>query len=144
MRYWDPREYFLTVLSSRIQQVTTEWRIIIAELEIILKSTCGSPFQDSETTLQPKQERSIFQSRKSKHNKTVDDITLSRPEIYDWIVLILHQFKQLIAKTLGAWESFEEGEVCFFGLEGSDSRKDSLLAVIRKQVSDLKALHDAL
>jgi hypothetical protein len=77
----------------------------------------------------------------------VDDITLSRPEIYDWIVLILRQFKQLIAKTVEAWESFEEGEVRFFdapipGL--SEIRKASLLGVIRKQVSDLKGLHKTL
>lgn len=74
----------------------------------------------------------------------VDDITLSRPEIYDWIVLILRQFKQLIAKTVGAWESFEEGEVRFFEPEESGNRKASLLGVIRKQVSDLKALYETL
>jgi hypothetical protein len=74
----------------------------------------------------------------------IDDITFSRPEIYDWIVLILRQFKQLIAKTVRALESFEEGEARFFESEEPGNRKASLLGVIRKQVSDLKTLHETL
>lgn len=35
--YWGPREYFLTVLSRRIQQITMEWKNIITELERELK-----------------------------------------------------------------------------------------------------------
>jgi hypothetical protein len=45
--YWDPREYFLTALSRRIQQVTTEWRNIIAELERDLKVYVWTPFSRS-------------------------------------------------------------------------------------------------
>lgn len=45
--YWDPREYFLTALSRRIQQATTEWKNIIAELERDLKVYVWTPFSTS-------------------------------------------------------------------------------------------------
>lgn len=77
----------------------------------------------------------------------VEDMALSHRENYDWIVHILRQFKQLIEKTIRAWESFEEREVSYFDMSDLDVTGNwnmSLLDTIRRQVSELKELQKTL
>jgi hypothetical protein len=53
----------------------------------------------------------------------------------------------MIEKTVGAWESFEEGEnhPCDIGIpDVSKNWKATLVGTIRKQMSELKALHKTL
>lgn len=45
---WDPRYYFLTVLSIRMYQVTAEWTVLVQVLESYLDShVSGSPYYKS-------------------------------------------------------------------------------------------------
>ena len=39
---WNPREYFLFILSCRFQQATKEWTIVVRALEASLRSQVGN------------------------------------------------------------------------------------------------------
>ena len=43
---WNPREYFLSILSRRLKQVTKEWSNVIEALEMRLRSYVGPSFTD--------------------------------------------------------------------------------------------------
>jgi hypothetical protein len=43
---WNPRDYFLRVLSARISQATKEWAVIVAILQSRLESYVGKYCQD--------------------------------------------------------------------------------------------------
>ena len=40
---WNPREYFLYVLSRRFRQVTQEWRVVVTAVEDRLQNNVGYP-----------------------------------------------------------------------------------------------------
>ena len=44
---WNPREYFLSILSRRLKQVTKEWSNVIESLEIRLRTYVRSIFTES-------------------------------------------------------------------------------------------------
>ena len=41
---WNPREYFLSVLSRRLKQVTKEWSNVVESLEDRSRIQVGNPF----------------------------------------------------------------------------------------------------
>ena len=67
---------------------------------------------------------------------------------FKWTVLILHQFTNLLSKTITAWETFENGEIRYFCNPHSDQLADIswgiYLAAIDKDVTELRDLRGSL
>ncbi|KAI9878373.1 MAG: hypothetical protein M1830_001078 [Pleopsidium flavum] len=128
---WNPREYFLLVLSRRISQVVMEWSNVTSSLEERLGF----------------HEESIFNER-TLEGTFVDDHSFSRTKEYTWTVQILRLFHNSLVKLIESWENFEAGEIRYFDVEDNERlqtiwRKE-FLASIRKDVTELRSLRRSL
>ncbi|KAI9875145.1 MAG: hypothetical protein M1830_008824 [Pleopsidium flavum] len=127
---WNPREYFLLVLSRRIRQVTREWSNVVITLEERLES----------------HEDSIFNER-TLADTFVDDNRFTRTKEYSWTVQVLRLFHNSLVKLLESWESFQAGEVQYFRVKDNDDLDKlwrSYLASIEEDITELRFLRRSL
>ncbi|KIX04584.1 uncharacterized protein Z518_05454 [Rhinocladiella mackenziei CBS 650.93] len=93
---WDPRGYFLHVLSRRFMQVTAEWGNLVNELNARL-DTYENAYHDVIDT-----------------DKFFDDEALSRTKSYTRAVSILRKFHDLLSLTLDSFQEFSRNELKYF------------------------------
>ncbi|CAG8957343.1 hypothetical protein HYFRA_00010769 [Hymenoscyphus fraxineus] len=127
---WNPREYFLYILSIRMEQVKQEWENSVFLLLQHIKP-CINSFTRGETDVLKEGEQHITQQ-----------------EGFKWTIRILRQFTHLLSKTIDSWERFKEGEMRYFNLPNSDSLAQpswgAYLAETDKNVTDLRDLRSSL
>ncbi|KIY03609.1 uncharacterized protein Z520_00300 [Fonsecaea multimorphosa CBS 102226] len=103
---WNPREYFLLMLSRRCKQVAGEWEAIIYELNARLDTY----------------ETAYYASMDG--NDFFDDAQLGRTKSYTKAVSILRKFNDMLNLTLETFQDFEQGELQF--LNTRDEKLDDL------------------
>ncbi|KAL2060547.1 hypothetical protein VTL71DRAFT_9188 [Oculimacula yallundae] len=130
MPKWDPRHYFLQTLSHRIEQVKQEWINASSQL-----------FRDIDPRIY-----AFTRGEDDSNGEPELDIT-QRPG-FIWAIRVLRQFTHEIAQTTRAWDTFKEGEIRYFNAPNSEDLANSLwgtlLAVIDKNITELKDLHSSL
>ncbi|KAL8723308.1 MAG: hypothetical protein Q9225_000360 [Loekoesia sp. 1 TL-2023] len=127
---WNPREYFLLVFTSRMNQITKEWSNLVIALE--------ERFQY--------QEESIF-SEDTSVASLVDDGPFQRTKEYTTITDLLRLLHNALVKFIDSWENFEKGEIQYFEMEDYQALGetwDSNLANINRDVSELRYLRRSL
>ena len=109
---WNPREYFLFILSSRFRQITREWDVVISTRKSIYRFTfvcltfvCAM--------INRMQEASIFIGA-AERAPLVDDASLNRTREYTWISELLRLLHNALIRFIESWENFEDGELQYF------------------------------
>ncbi|MCJ1483151.1 hypothetical protein MMC06_003317 [Schaereria dolodes] len=134
---WNPREYFLNVLSRRFRQITKEWSIVVYTIEDRLQFHEASIFYDK---IHP------FDGAK-REASLVDDAKFSRTKEFTWIVELLRLLHNALTKTIESWENFEEGEIQYFQVEDKDILRmdwSRYLEGIEKDMAELRLLRTSL
>ena len=75
------------------------------------------------------------------------DEDLSHTKKLTLTVSTIRRFRNTLAKTIEAWDSFEHNEILIFnpiGWEALQPHWDSLLTMTRKDINELRALHSLL
>ncbi|KAL4940723.1 hypothetical protein BDV06DRAFT_223802 [Aspergillus oleicola] len=98
MPIWNPREYFLLVISRRMSEVRFEWADLVQTLETRFKFleeyTFKGPSRDQEPPT-------------SNHNlKLTND--------YTWAIEVLQLFSNQLIKTIEAWDEFSDKHLHIF------------------------------
>ncbi|OCK86435.1 hypothetical protein K432DRAFT_284700 [Lepidopterella palustris CBS 459.81] len=117
---WNPREYFLVVLSRRMMQATREWRALIDAFE---------------ERMEEYEERTLFDFR--------DDLRLSRTKELTLAVSTLRRFRDSLSRTVDAWSIFEQRDIQTFHVTINDAfrqRCEGHLANVRGNISELQSL----
>lgn len=118
---WNPREYFLTVLTRRLRQAAREWATLIQVFE-------GRMRDYEEQNI-----RQVFDISELTHTKQLTPA-----------IAALRRFRDNLATTLSAWDDFERNGMDAFGLQACDGlrpRWDGLTSEIRSHISELRAMH---
>ncbi|MCJ1283202.1 hypothetical protein MMC26_002530 [Xylographa opegraphella] len=126
---WNPREYFLYMLSRRFRQATKEWRIIVGVVENRLQTHEATIFH---VTGQP---------------PLNDDVSFNRTREYTSTIELLRLLCNAIIKIIEYWERFAAGELLYFHVEEQATlqRKwDGYVADIEKDSNELRSLRTTL
>lgn len=122
---WDPRFYFLAVLSTRINQLTMEWAALVQFMENYL-----NPHGEINPENLPK--------------FLEDDPALKRTNEYTWILCILRRLRNSLAKLISTWNALEQNHIVYFDLDADGTLQDHFrehVSIIRKNTAELGALH---
>ncbi|KAI9811173.1 MAG: hypothetical protein M1827_005624 [Pycnora praestabilis] len=127
---WNPREYFLLVLSRRMNQIRKEWDNLITSLDDRLGY----------------HEESIF-NEQALAGPFVDDSGFSRTKEYTWTVQVLQLFHDSLERLIQSWDNFQNGESGYFNVKGNDTLQrtwEMYLASTEKDVRELRTLQTSL
>jgi hypothetical protein len=146
---WNPREYFLLVLSRRIAQVTMEWGNIVLTLEKRLDlwvrdlgylhcpRTYINIIKESDTFLKALPDKAF-----------VDDEGLSQTKKYTLAIQILRLFTNLLVKTIDSWDTFATEQLSAFRTTSDPERRPTKISThitkIESNVSELRFLRQTL
>ncbi|GES59948.1 tumor suppressor protein, LOH1CR12 [Aspergillus terreus] len=122
---WDPRHYFLTVLSIRLSQVTLEWSSLVQTIEANL-----DPHSDIDDLSLP--------------NFVDDDPVMERTKQRTWTIGALRRLRNALGTLIAVWHGFEAEQKGYFdlGTEGPLFAKfRELFSHIGETVTELKMLH---
>ncbi|OJD36486.1 transcription factor sef1 [Diplodia corticola] len=123
---WNPREYFLAVLTQRMRQVTGEWTYLINTFEA---------------------QMNIYQEDRESCKGFVDGPDLANTESLSNTVDTIRRFRDCLARTLDAWDTFQSGEKRYLETAGSDQLRrqwGTYLASVDKSISALRVMHRLL
>ncbi|ETI29380.1 hypothetical protein G647_01833 [Cladophialophora carrionii CBS 160.54] len=95
---WNPREYFLLVLSRRCTQVAREWEAVINDLIARLDTY----------------ETAYYKSMAGDGNDFFDDAQLGRTKSYTNAVYIMRKFNDTLSLSLDTFQDFQQGELLYF------------------------------
>jgi len=118
--FWNPREYFIAILSRRLRQAAREWVALVNAFEVRMAA------YEQRTLL------NFFDNEELTHTK---DLTLAGTT--------LRHFRDSLAATLVAWEDFERDGIQALTLQGCEGLRpkwDEYLSDIRGNISDLRNL----
>jgi hypothetical protein len=118
--FWNPREYFLSILARRLRQAAREWSTLINVFE----------------------SRMVAYERKTLL-KFFDDGNLSHTRDLTLAVATLRHFRDSLTTTIAAWDDFERSGIAAFDLQGCEGlrpRWDGYLSDIHSSISDLRTL----
>ncbi|KAL4982547.1 hypothetical protein BDW68DRAFT_182436 [Aspergillus falconensis] len=90
MPIWNPREYFLLILSRRMSEVKFEWSNLVQTLETRVK------FLEEDTFSGPTAQR------------RTEDQDLKLTNDYTWAIQALQLFSNQLIKTIEAWDEFSD------------------------------------
>ncbi|MCJ1436709.1 hypothetical protein MMC27_006091 [Xylographa pallens] len=127
---WNPREYFLYMLSRRFRQATKEWRVIVGVVENRLQT----------------HEATIFHVT-TRQAPLSDDIKFNRTREYTSTIELLRLLCNAVIKFIESWERFEAGELLYFHVEEQailQKKWDGYLADIVKDSNELRSLRTTL
>ncbi|KAL4809505.1 hypothetical protein BDV18DRAFT_157260 [Aspergillus unguis] len=97
MPIWNPREYFLLILSRRMSEVRFEWANLVQTLEARFKVL----------------EQDIFLGPSTEQRSSQDD-DLQFTNDYTWAIQVLQLFSTQIIKTIEAWDEFADRHLHIF------------------------------
>ncbi|KAH0563237.1 hypothetical protein GP486_002192 [Trichoglossum hirsutum] len=130
--FWNPRDYFLRVLSQRVTQVTREWCNTVSGLEEKLR-----PYENT-----------MFNGGSGVENQPTE-IRNSTDAVHDytWTVHVLRRLSNMLTKTIDAWECFEKSDIYYF-----DNREANMFKVpwikyfdgIKRNINELRFLRRTL
>ncbi|MCJ1291921.1 hypothetical protein MMC34_003470 [Xylographa carneopallida] len=126
---WNPREYFLYILSRRFRQTMKEWRITVNVIEGRLQI----------------HEATIFHV--TGQAPLSDDIKINRTREYTSTVELLRLLCNAITKTIESWERSEAGELLYFLVDEQTTLQkkwDGYVADIMKDSNELRSLRTTL
>ncbi|MCJ1403964.1 hypothetical protein MMC11_007187 [Xylographa trunciseda] len=126
---WNPREYFLYILSCRFRQATKEWSIVVGTVESRLLSY----------------EATIFHI--TGQAPLSDDPKFNRTREYTSTIELLRLLYNAIIKIIESWERFEDGELQYFEVEEQATLRktwDGYIADIVKDSNELRSLRTTL
>ncbi|KAL4904774.1 hypothetical protein BDW74DRAFT_21820 [Aspergillus multicolor] len=90
MPIWNPREYFLLVLSRRMSEVRSEWSNLVQTLETRFE------FLEEDT----------FKGPSMEETPPTSDHNLKLTKDYTWAIEVLQLFSNQLIKTIEAWDEF--------------------------------------
>ena len=143
---WNPREYFLFILSRRTKQVTKEWGNVVNTLEDRLRYYVRTYSQNGDTEeANAWQEASIFNAN-AQSASLIDDEEFSRTREYTWATELLRLLHNSLVKIIESWEEFASGEVHYLEVNHDTLRRlwESYLAGIHKDMAELRFLRRLL
>ncbi|KAF9883927.1 hypothetical protein FE257_002670 [Aspergillus nanangensis] len=117
---WDPRYYFLTVLSIRLSQVSLEWTALVQTLEENLDP--HSDVDDLSTGVEWTKQRT----------QTIGAV---------------RQLRNCLGKLLATWNAFDSEQSTYFGLDEEGALFDQfrgLFSYLREKAAELKCLYMTL
>ncbi|MCJ1383972.1 hypothetical protein MMC17_007086 [Xylographa soralifera] len=126
---WNPREYFLYMLSCRFRQATKEWSIVVGTVESRLQAY----------------EATIFHV--TGQAPLSDDPKFNRTREYTSTIELLRLLHSAIIKIIESWERFEDGELQYFDVEEQPTLRktwDGYFADIVKDSNELRSLRTTL
>ncbi|KAF9883711.1 hypothetical protein FE257_003049 [Aspergillus nanangensis] len=95
---WDPRYYFLSVLSIRMSQVLMEWTVLVESIENDLDKHAD-----------------IGQGSIDKFLE--DDPSLRKTKEYTWILGTLRHLRNSLARLIATWTAFDTNNRVYFDLD---------------------------
>ncbi|KAB8276290.1 hypothetical protein BDV30DRAFT_235745 [Aspergillus minisclerotigenes] len=95
---WDPRYYFLSILSIRMSQVAMEWTVIVGTLEGHLDKH-GEIDEDSIDHF------------------LEDEPSLLKTKEYTWILCTLRRLRNSLARLIATWAAFDMNNSVYFNLD---------------------------
>ncbi|KAB8225606.1 hypothetical protein BDV33DRAFT_231018 [Aspergillus novoparasiticus] len=95
---WDPRYYFLFILSIRMSQVAMEWAVIVGTLEGHLDKH-GEIDEDSIDHF------------------LEDEPSLLKTKEYTWILCTLRRLRNSLARLIATWTAFDINNSVYFNLD---------------------------
>ncbi|KAL9040715.1 MAG: hypothetical protein Q9214_004374 [Letrouitia sp. 1 TL-2023] len=128
---WNPRGYFLQLLSFRLEQATKEWSNVVDALD---------------DRLQHHEER-IFDEPIGDDASLTDEDGFPRTREYTRTIELLRLLHNSLVKFIESWERFEDGEIQYFNINEQNSLRrawGSHLAGIEKNINELKFLRRSL
>ena len=143
---WNPREYFISVLSRRLRQITKEWSNIVEALEQWLRNYVCTPCSTGSSSNYGLQDGSIFHEGVRQTSLT-DDVKFSRTKEYTSTIEILRLLHNNLVKGIESWESFNEREMQYFEIRDNEflSQKwEPYFASIEKNMTELRYFRRSL
>jgi hypothetical protein len=112
---WNPREFFLCILSIRLEQLVQESQALLNEFEERMNAYVSSTISQSNPFNQKEMQRdeadTIF----------TDDRNLSRTKKLMKTVSTVERFQHCYIETIRAWETFERDDIRMFEFIGMDA-----------------------
>ncbi|KAL4889883.1 hypothetical protein BDV59DRAFT_185683 [Aspergillus ambiguus] len=121
---WDPRYYFLTVFSVRLNQVTMEWTVLVREIEQSL---------DSYSDLN---QQSFPGFSQTAHG-------LERAKQRTWTLSVLRRLRNSLEKLITVWQAFESDQSSVFELDLPGNLHDKFrerFSHMRGKIAELRIL----
>lgn len=143
---WNPREYFLFVLSRRLSQATKEWTNVVLRLESRLDEYVRGLKYSLGLSVSLTRAQEVAYELEIRNGQFSYDKDFKKTTRYTWALSVLRRFHDLLMKTLEAWEEFASGELKYFDTESEildrlwDRHYESLL----NDVSELVYLRRSL
>jgi hypothetical protein len=135
---WNPREFFLDILSFRIEQAVTESQALVDSFEERMNAYVSEPTTVSYET----QSANPQLKRDEALDYFLDDEKLSRTKELTHTVSTIQRFHDCYTRTIQAWEVFERDEIQAFDLQGFDALRDRWrrhLLAINGQIANLRS-----
>ncbi|THC98636.1 hypothetical protein EYZ11_001914 [Aspergillus tanneri] len=95
---WDPRYYFLSILSIRMGQVTMEWRVLVETIEGRLDRHGEIDEDNLDEFLE-------------------DDPSLQKTKEFTWILCTLRRLRNSLARLIASWAAFDRNNSVYFDLD---------------------------
>ncbi|KAF2137333.1 uncharacterized protein K452DRAFT_236025, partial [Aplosporella prunicola CBS 121167] len=118
---WNPREYFLAVLARRMAQATLEWRVLVTAFKERMED-----YEDDSLLA------------------FVDDTSLTRTKQLMLAVSSIRRFRDSLARTISAWDTFGQQKILHLETTGSHALRqkwEEYIESVRSNISELKSLH---
>ena len=142
---WNPREYFLYILSRRFRQATKEWMVVVAAVGSRLQAYVSTTHECLRILVLQFQEATIFHT--TGQAPLSDDPKLNWTRDYTFTLELLRLLHNAIIKIIESWERFEDGELQYFDVEEQGIRRrtwDGYLTDIVKDSNELRSLRTTL
>jgi hypothetical protein len=147
---WNPREYFLLVLSRRLRQVRFEWANLVQTLETRFKILVGAEcFLSMEVgaNKDDNQEEDTFNGPSTARKRT-DDGDLKLTNDYTWAIQVLQLFSNQLVKTIEAWNEFADKHLHVFHPDETPAnflpKVQSYLESLDTDVSELRFIYKTI
>lgn len=109
---WNPREYFLLVLSRRIKQATREWTEVIRTFNEYLSAyVTPSLDKDNEPIT------NLAQEEKMLEELVIEDPELARTKELTLAVSTIRRLKDSLLGTIAAWDRFQNDQIHYFEVD---------------------------
>ncbi|PLN75475.1 hypothetical protein BDW42DRAFT_189231 [Aspergillus taichungensis] len=112
---WDPRYYFLWILSIRMGQVTMEWRVLVETVEGHLDQHGEIDEDNLDGFLE-------------------NDPSLQKTKDFTWTLCSLRRLRNSLARLIAAWVAFDRNNSVYFDLNSDGA----LAAKFRECFSSLR------
>ncbi|KAF2707121.1 hypothetical protein K504DRAFT_447157 [Pleomassaria siparia CBS 279.74] len=127
---WDPREYFLRNVDTRMKQVLREWRHLVQNVKTSVENYTKS------------------HSVASIHHARHDQFRGFKEEL-EWIVQtgdLLKHIRRRLSQSIKAWDRFDapRGDICYFSDLLSKPRITTSLCAIRESFESLKEIEQTV